>query len=123
MASIEKYSKPEYLEHLDGRARVDAVTAEDVMQVYQSAAREFEAMGAELVSVAKKCEAMAADVRNAICDAAQAYRQEGKKIFGRIEERVLLAQDVRKTCEDVRRRIGVSAAIGSPSSKSGRIDP
>ena len=77
---------------------------EAVMQDYESAAKEIEALGAELISAAKQCEAMNADV-NAIRDIAQAYRQEGKKIFARIEECGLFTADVRKICEDVKRRI------------------
>ena len=47
----------------------------------------------------------AADVQNTIRDTAEAYRQEGKKIFERIEECALFTEDVRKTCEDVKRRM------------------
>ena len=59
--------------------------------------------------MAKKCEAMTADVHNnAIAlmrDTAEAYRQEGKKIFKRIEECALFTENVRKACQDVKRRI------------------
>jgi len=99
---------PEYVEHLDGVSRVGALTAEAVVRDYESAAKEIEAMGAELISAAKKCEAMTADVHNAIAfmrDTAEAYRQEGKKIFKRIEECALFTEDVRKTCETVKRRM------------------
>ena len=99
---------PGYVEHLEGVSRVGALTAEAVVRDYESAAKEIEAMGAELVSAAKKCEAMTADVHNAIAfmrDTAEAYRQEGKKIFKRIEECALFTEDVRKTCEDVKRRM------------------
>ena len=61
--------------------RIGALTAESVMRDYESAAKEIEAMGAELISAAKKWEAMTADVRNAIRDTAEAYREEGEKIF------------------------------------------
>ena len=46
-------------------------------------------MGAELISAAKKCEAMTSEVHNAIAymrDAAAAYREEAKMIFKRIED-------------------------------------
>jgi TRAP-type C4-dicarboxylate transport system substrate-binding protein len=56
------------------------------MRECESAAQEIEAMGAELISAAKKWEATTADVRKTIRDTAEAYRQEGKKIFERIEE-------------------------------------
>jgi hypothetical protein len=99
---------PDYVEHLEGVSRVGALTAEAVVRDYESAAKEIEAMGAELISAAKKCEAMTADVHNAIAfmrDTAEAYRQEGKKIFKRIEECALFTENVRKACQDVKRRI------------------
>jgi len=90
MASIEKSPR---------------MTAEAVTRDYESAAKEIEALGAELISAMKKWEAMTADARNTIRDTAEAYRQEGKKIGERIEDSALLIEDVRKKCEDVKRRI------------------
>jgi len=83
--------------------RIGAPTAEAVMRDYESAAKEIEAMGAELLSAAKKWEAMTADVRNAIRNTAEAYREEGEKIFELIEKCALYTEDVRKTCEDLKR--------------------
>jgi len=85
--------------------RVSAVTAETVTRDFESALKEIEAMGAELVSAVKKFETMTTDVQNTIRDTAEAYRQEGKKIFERIEECAVFTEDVRKTCEDVKRRM------------------
>ncbi len=79
------------------------------MRDYEAAAKEIEAMGAELISAAKKCEAMTAEVHTAIGymrDTAAAYREEAKKIFKRIEDCAMLTEDVRKTCETIKRRIG-----------------
>ena len=61
--------------------RVSAVTAETVTRDFESALKEIEAMGAELISVAKKCEAMTTDVQSTIRETAAAYRQEGKEDF------------------------------------------
>jgi DNA polymerase III delta prime subunit len=97
MASIEKSPTVDMAEL--------ALTAEAVKREYESAVKEFEAMGAELISVAKKCEALTADVQNTIRETAEAYRQEGKRLFNRIEESSLVTEDVRKTCEDVKLRI------------------
>ncbi len=83
--------------------RLGALTAEAVMRDYESAAKEIEAMGAELISAAKKWEAMTADVRNTIRDTAEAYREEGEKIFELIEKCALYTEDVRKTCEVLKR--------------------
>ena len=54
-------------------------------------------MGAELISAAKKCEAMTSEVHNAIAymrEMAAAYREEAKKIFKRIEDCALLTEHV-----------------------------
>ena len=48
---------PDYVEHEEGVPRVGALTAEAVVRDYEAAAREIEAMGAELINAAKKYEA------------------------------------------------------------------
>lgn len=99
---------PDYVEHREGVSRVGQLSAEAVVRDYEAAAKEIEAMGHELISAAKKCEAMTADVHTAIAfmrDTAASYREEAKLIFKRIEECALFTEDVRKTCESVKRRI------------------
>jgi hypothetical protein len=101
-------SLPDYVEHQNGVPRVGALSAEAVVRDYETAAKEIESMGAELIDAAKKCEAMTADVHNAIAymrDTAAAYREEAKKIFKRIEDCSLFTEDVRKTCEEVKRKM------------------
>jgi hypothetical protein len=105
---------PDYVEHQEGVSRVGALSAEAVVRDYEAAAKEIEAMGAELIDAAKKCEVMTAEVHNAIeymRDTAAAYREEAKKIFKRIEDCALFTQDVRKTCEDVKRRMMEGNAV------------
>ena len=99
MASIEKSPR------VDMAKLEAALTSEAVKREYESAAKEIEALGAELISAVKKFEAMTTDVNNTVRDTAEAYRQEGKKIFERIEECALFTEDVRKTCETVKRRM------------------
>ena len=99
MVSIENFPR------VDMAKLEAALTSEAVKREYESAAKEIEAMGAELVSAVKKFETMTTDVQNTIRDTAEAYRQEGKKIFERIEECAVFTEDVRKTCEDVKRRM------------------
>ena len=99
---------PDYVEHQEGVSRVGALSAEAVVRDYEAAAKEIEAMGAELISAAKKCEAMTVEVHSAIAyirDTAAAYREEAKKIFKRIEDCAMFTEDVRKTCETVKRRM------------------
>ena len=57
---------------------------------------------------------MTADVHSAIAymrDTATAYREEAKKIFKRIEECALFTEDVRKTCETVKRKMMEGSSI------------
>jgi hypothetical protein len=107
-ASVQSEPMPDYVKHLDGVSRVGALSAEAVVRDYEAAAKEIESMGAELISAAKKCEAMTAEVHNAIAfmrDTAAAYREEAKKIFNRIENCAMFTEDVRRTCETVKRRM------------------
>ena len=106
--SLASIALPEYVEHQQGVSRAGALSAEAVVRDYETAAREIESMGAELIDAAKKCEAMTTEVHDAIAfmrDTAAAYRVEAKKIFKRIEDCALFTQDVRKTCEEVKRRM------------------
>jgi len=99
---------PHYVEHQDGVPPVGALSAEAVVRDYEAAAQEIESMGAELVDAAKKCEAMTAEVHTAIAymrDTAAAYREDAKKIFKRIEDCALFTQNVRRTCEEVKRKM------------------
>ena len=102
MASIEKFLAKLETERV---SQFGALTAEAVMRDYESMTKEIEALGAELISAVKAFEAMTTDVQNTVRDTAEAYRQEGKKIFERIEECAVFTEDVRKTCEDVKRRM------------------
>ena len=108
---VQSDPMPNYVERQDGVPRVGALSAEAMVRDHESAAKEIEAMGAELISAAKKCEAMTAEVHNAIAylrEIAAAYRVEAKKIFKRLEDCTLFADDVRKTCETLKRRIETS---------------
>src|SRR5205085_5789742 len=49
---------PDYVEHQDGASDIGKLSAEAVVREYESAAKEIEAMGAELIERVKQCEAM-----------------------------------------------------------------
>ena len=111
--SVQSDPMLDYVEHQDGVPRVAALSAGAMVRDHESAAREIEAMGAELISAAMKCEAMTSEVHNAIAymrETAAAYREEAKKIFKRIEDCASFTEDVRKTCETVKRRIETSGS-------------
>ena len=106
--SVQRAPMPDYVEHREGVSQVGSLSAEAIVREYEAAAREMEAMGAELIEAAKKCEAMTSDVHKAIAfvrETATAYREDAKKMFTRIEECALLSEDVRKTCEEMRKKI------------------
>ena len=105
MASIEKFLGKLEMEVTADVSQLGALTAEAVTLDYESMAKEIEALGAELISAVKTFEAMTTDVQNTVRDTAAAYRQQGKKIFERIEECAVFTEDVRKTCKDVKRRM------------------
>jgi hypothetical protein len=99
---------PDYVVHREGVSQVGSLSAEAVVREYEAAAKEMEAMGAELMEAAKKCEAMTADVHKTMAfvqETATAYREDAKKMFTRIEECALLSEQVRKTCEEMRNKI------------------
>src|SRR6516164_8105369 len=107
-SSLASIAFPDYVEYQPGVSRAGALSAEAVVRDYEAAAKEIESMGAELIEAAKNCEAMTADVHDAIAfmrDTAAAYRDEGKKIFKRIQECALFTDDVRKSCGEVKRKI------------------
>ncbi|MBR0844412.1 hypothetical protein JQ607_29775 [Bradyrhizobium liaoningense] len=118
-SSIASIALPDYVEHTAGVTRVGALSAEAVIRDYESAAKEIEAMGSELIEAAQKCEALTVQVHDAIAfmrETAAGYREEGRKIFKRIEECALFTEDVRKTCEEVKRRM-VEVSVGPSSNE------
>ena len=99
---------PDYVEHREGVSQVGSLSAEAVVREYEAAAKEMEAMGAELMEAARKCEVMTAEVHKTMAfvkETATAYREDAKKMFTRIEECALLSEQVRKTCEEMRNKI------------------
>src|SRR5258705_12330687 len=82
-------SIPDYVEHREGATEIGKLSAEAVVREYEAAAKEIEAMGAELIERVKKCEAMTRDalaVTEEMKDTAKRYREEAKRVFLQIEE-------------------------------------
>ncbi|WP_445221986.1 hypothetical protein ACKWRH_19985 [Bradyrhizobium sp. Pa8] len=125
-SSIASIALPDYVEHTAGVTRVGALSAEAVIRDYESAAKEIEAMGTELIDAAQKCEALTAQVHDAIAfmrETAAGYREEGRKIFKRIEECALFTEDVRKTCEQIKRRMAEVSVGESPEPELAEQEP
>jgi hypothetical protein len=59
---LPKGPMPDYVEHKEGVNQVGKLSAEAVVREYDAAVKEIEALGAELIEAAKKCEATVAGV-------------------------------------------------------------
>lgn|SRR5215468_2812324 len=105
---------PEYVEHREGASEIGMLSAEAVVREYEAAAKEIEAMGADLVERAKQCEAVTAGalaVTEELKEVAARYRAEAKRVFDHIENCSSVVAEVRKTCTDLRDRITAPLAM------------
>ena len=102
---------PDYVQHTHGASEIGKLSAAAVVREYEAAARDIEAMGAELIERVRQCEAMTRDalaVTEEMKDTADRYRQEAKRLFLQIENCSLVTAEVRKTCADLKERIAGS---------------
>src|ERR1700688_1600940 len=105
-------SMPDYVEHREGATEIGKLTAEAIVREYESAAKDIEAMGAELIERVKQCEAMTRDALAAteeMKETAMRYRAEAKRIFLQIEDCSLMTAEVRKTCNELKEKIAAPA--------------
>jgi hypothetical protein len=105
-------SMPDYVEHRDGATEIGKLSAEAVVREYESAAKEIEAMGAELIERVRQCEAMVRDallVTEEMKETAARYRVEAKRIFLEIEDCSLVTAEVRKTCNELIEKIAMDS--------------
>src|SRR5258708_16432928 len=107
-------SMPDYVEHRDGATEIGKLSAEAVVREYEAAAKDIEAVGAELIERVKQCKAMTRDtlaVTEELKETAARYREEAKRIFLQIENCSLLTAEVRKTCTELMEKIAGPATI------------
>jgi molybdopterin converting factor small subunit len=105
---LPKGPMPDYVEHKEGVNQVGRLSAEAVVREYDAAVKEIEALGAELIEAAKKCEATVAGVHataSEIKALAASYREEGKRYFLQIEDCSLMTAEVRTVCEALKQKI------------------
>ena len=105
---------PDYVEHRDGATEIGKLSAEAVVREYEAAAKDIEAMGAELIEHVKQCEAMTRDalaVTEEMKETARRYREEAKRVFLQIENCSLMTAEVRKTCTELKERIAAPATV------------
>ena len=103
---------PDYVEHCEGATEIGKLSAEAVVREYETAAKDIEAMGAELIERVKQCEEMTREalaVTEEMKETAARYRDEAKRIFLQIENCTRMTAEVRKTCTELKERIAAPA--------------
>ncbi len=111
---------PDYVEHSDGATEIGKLSAEAVVREYETAAKEIEAMGAELTDLVKQCEVMTRDalaVTEELKETAGRYREEAKRVFLQIENCSLVTAEVRKTCTELREKIAAPGTVETKAKK------
>jgi hypothetical protein len=111
---------PDYVEHRDGATEIGRLSAEGIVREYEVAAKDIEAMGAELVERVKHCDTMARDafaVIKELQEIAARYREEAKRVFVEIESCSLVTAEVRDICTELREKIALSAPTDRPQPK------
>jgi hypothetical protein len=111
---------PGYVEHSEGATEIGKLSAEAVVSEYEAAAKEIEAMGAELIERVKQCETMTRDalaVTKELQSVAARYREEAKRVFVQIEDCSTVASEVRKTCIELMEKLAVPSTDRSKPKK------
>lgn len=96
---------PEYVTHRDGVSEIGMLSAEAVVREYENAAKEIEAMGKE---TAKRCVEITANVVHMLEDVrttAAHFRKEAQRIFNDIESCSIITEEVRTTCDALKKKI------------------
>jgi hypothetical protein len=110
--SAPDLAMPDYVEHRDGATEIGKLSAEAVVREYEATAKEIESMGTELLERVKQCEATTRDalaVTDELREIAARYREEAKRVFDHIESCSRVVAEARKTCSELKDKIGVSS--------------
>lgn len=84
------------------------LSAEAAAAQYETAAKDIELMGADLIDRVRSCEALAMDaltVVGLLNDTAAKYREEARRVSRQIEAGSSMTAAVRQTCVEMQDRI------------------
>jgi hypothetical protein len=101
---------PEYVTHLDGATEIGKLSAEAVIREYEAAAKEIEAMGREIASRHEAISASVAGMLEDVRTTAAHFRKEAKRIFQDIESCSAITEEVRTTCDALKKKMVERAA-------------
>ena len=99
---------PAYVDHHAEVGKVGRLSASNIVMQYENAAKSIEAMGEDLKKQATSLEESLQYLDAALLhvqETAQYFRDEGKKIFERVEQASLRASRVKEACDDMRKTI------------------
>jgi hypothetical protein len=99
---------PAYVNNLDGVDDIGRTTSQAIVVQFEQAAKTVEAMGAEMIQCVREIETLADRAKTVIEfveQTAQAYRDEAKAVFERIQKASLLVNEVQTTCETMQAKI------------------
>lgn len=99
---------PSYVEHREDIDATGKAAAQAIVQQYEGAMKALEAMGKELIDCVRQSQEMAEralDCVKVVTETCDAYREESKSIFVRIEHASALTAEVRKVCDEMRQKI------------------
>jgi hypothetical protein len=99
---------PSYVEHREDIDLIGKAASQAVVMQYDGAMRALESMGKELIECVKQSQQMAERALEAVkfvTETCDAYKEESKLIFTRIEHASALTAEVRKVCEEMRQKI------------------
>jgi hypothetical protein len=112
---------PDYVEHREGVTGVGKLSAEAVAWEYEAAAKEIEALAAQLMERVRQCETITRDAFAAfeeMRDTAGRYREEAKRIALEIERCALMTAEVRKTCAELSEKIAPETPVETTAKSS-----
>jgi len=101
---------PEYVKHLDGVTEIGKLSAEAVIREYEAAAKEIESMGKEIASRHEAITASVAGMLEDVRTTAAHFRKEAKRIFHDIESCSAITEEVRTTCDALKKKMGERTA-------------
>jgi hypothetical protein len=101
---------PKYVTHLDGVTEIGKLSAEAVIREYEEAAKEIEAMGQEIASRHEEITASVVGMLEDVRTTAAHFRKEAKRIFHDIESCSVITEEVRTTCDALKKKIGERTA-------------
>ena len=114
---------PDYVEHREGVTGVGKLSAEAVACEYEAAAKEIEALSAQLMERVRQCETITRDALAAfeeMKETAGRYREEAKRISLEMERCALMTAEVRRTCAELSEKIAPVPTAQTPRPSSRR---